>query len=351
MGLFDDVLRGSQTLIKNEAVLDYEFLPQIIPYRENEQQHIATCIKPLFSERSGRNLLMYGAPGIGKTAAAKYVLRELEEQTDDIYTVYINCWQHNTSYKVFVNICEQIGYRFTQNKKTTELYKIAAQLLNKKSVVLVFDEIDKAEDFDFLYVLVEEIYRKSIILITNYKSWLVSLDERIRSRLMAELLEFRQYNSVETKGILKQRREFAFVPDSWEEDAFNHVVDKTSQLKDIRSGLFLLKESALLAEDKAQKKITNNHVTQAIKKLDEFSIKNSDTLEDETKFILQIIKENSGKKIGDLFKDYEKMGGKSSYKTFQRKISKLDDGKFIKVTKQTGAGGNTTIVEKKITDF
>lgn len=351
MGLFEDVLKSSQSLIKNEAALDYEYLPKQIPYRESEQHYFATCIKPLFAERSARNLLIYGPPGIGKTAAVRHVLRELEEETEDIYPIYINCWQHNTSYKVCVEICDQLNYHFTQNKKTTELYKIVTQLINKKSAVLVFDEIDKAEDFDFLYVLIEEVYRKAIFLLTNYKSWLINLDERIRSRLLAELQEFKPYNAKEIEGILRERIEYAFPSGVWEEDAFLELAKKTANIKDVRSGLFLLRESGLIAEEKSKKKIELEDVKKAIEKLDEFYIKDSGELDDEVQFILGIVKNNSGKKIGDMFKKYEEQGGKSSYKTFQRKIAKLQEGKFIKVTKQTGAGGNTTIIEKKITDY
>lgn len=351
MGLFEDVLKSSESLIKNENALDYEYLPKQIPYREAEQQYFATCMKPLFANRSARNLLVFGPPGVGKTAAIRHVLRELEDETDDIYPIYINCWHNNTSYKICVEICEQLGYHFTQNKKTTELYKIATQLLNKKSAVLVFDEIDKAEDFDFLYVIIEDIYRKAIFLLTNYKSWLISLDERIRSRLLAELQEFKPYNAKEIEGILRERIDYAFPSGVWDEDAILEVSKKTAAIKDVRSGLFLLKESGLIAEEKSKKKIEISDVKKAIEKLDDFYIKDSGELDDEIQFILSIVKQNSGKKIGDLFKVYESQGGKASYKTFQRKITKLQDGKFIKVTKQTGAGGNTTIIEKKLTDF
>ncbi len=250
-----------------------------------------------------------------------------------------------------VEICEQLGYRFTQNKKTTELFKVATRILNKFSAVLVFDEIDKAEDFDFLYVLIEEVYRKSIILITNFQSWLLELDDRIRSRLMAELLEFKQYNFSETRGILSERMKYAFAPSVWEEEAFNMVAKKTSSIKDIRSGLFLLKESATLAEDKSQKKVTVEHVKQAIEKLDQFTSKKTEELDEESKFILSIVKNSSGNRIGELYKEYQKEGGKTSYKTFQRKITRLEEGKYINLTKQSGAGGNTTIVEKRLTEF
>jgi Cdc6-like AAA superfamily ATPase len=225
------------------------------------------------------------------------------------------------------------------------------RIVNKTGAVFVFDEIDKAEELDFLYFVLEEIYKKCVFLITNYKSWLVELDERIKSRLTPELLEFKQYTEIETRGIIKERADYAFYPNVWEQTALETVVKKTFELKDIRSGLFLLKESSLLAEENSSKKITQDYINGAVKKLDDFTIKNSALLEEDTKIIYQLVKENSGKKIGDLFKIYQKEGGSASYKTFQRNITKLEEGKFIQTKKQTGVGGNTTIVEKKLSEF
>lgn len=216
---------------------------------------------------------------------------------------------------------------------------------------MVFDEIDKAEDHDFLYTLLEDLYKKSIILITNFKSWLLELDERIKSRLVAETTEFKQYNEKETSQILKERLQYAFFDGVWGEAAFNLVAKKCYELKDIRSGLFLLKESALQCEEQSKKKIEEEHVNKAIAKLDDFAVKSSNDLDEDARFILKIIKENSGKKIGDLFRMYEKEGGKLSYKTFQRKLARMDEGKYISLKKEKGAGGNTTIVNKKLTEF
>ena len=129
-----------------------------------------------------------------------------------IIPVYINCWKHNTTFKIFTEACEMLDFKFIQNKKTEELFKMIKQVFNKKSVVFVFDEADKLEDLDFLYMIMEEIYRKTIILITNYREWVTSLEDRIKSRLMPEMIEFRPYNYEETKGILKQRAEYAFHP-------------------------------------------------------------------------------------------------------------------------------------------
>ena len=295
--LFKNILGSNETLFKNDVALDFSFQPKLVPYREKEQRLIASCIKPLFEEKSGKNIFVFGQPGVGKTVALRHVLSELEEETEEITSVYINCWQRNTTYKIILEICDLMNFKFVQNKKTEELFKLVKQTLNKKSVVFVFDEIDKLEDLDFLYMILEEIYRKTIILITNYKDWLVDLDERIKSRLMYEIIEFKPYDYNETKGILKQRIEYAFYQNVLSDDAFELIAKKTFEFQDIRTGLHLLKESGLIAESKSSRKIILEHAQAALTKINEFSIKKIGELVSDEQSILDLIKNNSGKKL------------------------------------------------------
>lgn len=355
-GLFKDILGSSETLFKNDLALDYSFQPKIVPYREDEQRLAAGCIKPLFQAKTGKNVFIFGQPGVGKTVACKHILQELEEETDEIIPIYINCWQRNTTYQIILEICDLMDFKFVQNKKTEELFRWIKQNLNKKSVVFVFDEADKLEDLDFLYMILEEIYRKAIILITNYKEWIADLDERINSRLMPEIIEFKPYNHDEVKGILKQRAEYAFYPNVLDNDSFELIAKKTSETQDIRIGLHLMKEAGLIAESKSSRKILPEHARQALSKLDEFSIKDQNELASDEKLIIDLVKNNSGKKIGDFFRMYQNSGGKLVYKSFQRKVEKLEKNKFIIVEKTAGGEeGNTTIIrhnsEKKLTEF
>ncbi|MBI2656314.1 hypothetical protein HYX03_01070, partial [Candidatus Woesearchaeota archaeon] len=181
-------------------------------------------------------------------------------------------------------------------------------------------------------------------------------DDRIKSRLLPETIEFKPYSFEEAKGILKNRIEYAFFPNVVSNDAFELIARKTFELQDMRTGLHLLRESALIAEDKSSRKILLEHAKQALDKLDEFSIKKTIDLAADEKLILELIKDNSGKRIGDLFKLYQTNGGKLVYKSFQRKIDRLQKNKFISVEKTAGGeDGNTTIIkhssEKKLTEF
>ena len=357
-GLFKDILGSSESLFKNQSdvPLDFSFMPKLVPYREKEQRIVAGCINPLFQEKTGKHVFVFGQPGVGKTVACRHLLREIEDETDQIVPLYINCWKHNTTYKMVLDICDQMNFKFVQNKKTEELFRWIKQNLNKKSTVYVLDEVDKLEDLDFLYMILEEMQRKAIVLITNYKEWIIELDERIKSRLMPEIVEFKPYSYEETKGILKQRMEYAFQPNVWDNDAFELVVNKAAELQDIRAGLHLMKESGNIAESKSSRKISLEHAQQALGKLEEFTIKNPGELASDEQLILDLIKNNSGKKIGDFFKIYQDNGGKLVYKSFQRKIDKLEKNRFITVEKTAGGDeGNTTIIktnaEKKLTEF
>ena len=354
--LFKDMLKDSESLFINEIALDLEYIPKEIPFRENQQHYIATCIKPLLQGRLGKNLLIFGSPGIGKTVATKHILRELEEKglDEQAKPIYINCWKKDTSYKIALEICDQLNYKFTQNRNTDDLLKEIARILNKKAAIIVLDEVDKLDDPSIIYTLLEDIYKKSIFLITNEKSWINQLDDRVKSRLMPEVLEFKPYNLKEVEGILKQRAEYALVPNTLEKEAFELITQKTYELNDIRAGLFLIKESTTIAESQSSRKILLKHASEAAKKLTEFKIKSSKDLKEDSYEILQLIKEESGKTIAQLHEIYNKKEP-ISYRNFFRKIQDLSKSGRINLKIDEEQPGKPTIVEydkeKKLTEF
>ncbi|MCF8012823.1 AAA family ATPase [Candidatus Woesearchaeota archaeon] len=341
------MLTADECVFKNIHVLDFDYQPKLIRYRENHQFAIANCIKPLFKNQKGENVLVYGSSGIGKTLACKNIIKELEEETDSITPIYVNCWQHNTTYKIALYICEQLNYPFTNNKKGVELFKEIADRINKSSAVFVFDEIDKAEDLDFLYTITEHILRYSIILITNHKGKLLSsIDNRIRSRLFLECVEFKKYNLEETRGILKERVDHAFCKGCFENDSFAFAVDQTYDRGDIRSGLLILLKAGKYADNLSSKYVKLDHVKKILDKIDKYAIKGSSDLDEPTRNILDLVKKKNGETIPALFKAYQEVNGDLGYRSFYRRIKALELNKYIAVTKVFGGKkGNTSKVE------
>jgi len=350
MSLFEKILHDDESFIKDFEVLEFSYMPKNLLYREKEQNEIAYAIKPLFNKTNGSNILIHGVQGIGKTIACKRVLEELEDY-DEVESIYINCWQYNTEFKIFSYINDQLG-NITSSNKVEDLQKKAISSLNKSSVVIILDEFDKLENFDIIYTFLEQLYRKSILLITNFKDIVNKIDPRITSRLNLKELEFRPYNEFEVKGILLERIKFAFYrPNAFDKDSFDKVVATTLESKDMRKGLVLIRECALQAENDAKRKIDIDVVNNVIKTMlnrANPSINKSDELSLDQQLLLDVVKEQSQKiKIGYLFELYQNKGGAKSYKSVQRAIDRLYKGKFIDIEKSITAEGNTTFIQLK----
>jgi len=351
-------LSSKQTLFSNPDALDLDFVPKLLPHREGQQKYIATAVQPLFAGRSGKNLLIRGTSGIGKTAATKRVLMDLDETDGNVSWVFINCWKHDSTFKILTEVCHALGFKFTHNMNSTQILDKVKEISEKRDgVVFAFDEIDKINDTDFLYLILEEIKKKAVILITNDKSWGAGLDNRIKSRLAPEILEFNEYNPEEIKSILRERRKYAFYENVWDENAFNLIADKAAQYSDVRVGIILLKTACEIAEAAASRKVKPEHAQKAIANTDAFKIKSSSDMTDDEKAVLEIVKQNSGKTTGELFDFYTQAGGNKSMKTFTRHLQKLETKKLVSM-ELTGEGfqGRSSVIkyigfEKKLADF
>jgi len=347
MGMFDKILKDNESLFLNELALDFTFIPPVIKFRENQQQYIASCIKHLFQKRTGKNLLITGSHGIGKTLAAKHILKELENETEEILPIYINCWKKNSSYKVLIELCELLDIKFIQNLTTEQIAKKVSSVLNKKPAVICLDEADKLENNDLLYSLSEDIFKKTIILITNENDFLSRLDSRVKSRLSLDILEFKPYTENEMHEILKQRIEYAFPQKVFPTAELKQISQIAFQSKDVRAGIYLLKESGLIAEQESSRIITQEHIKKAISKFQDFQIKDKQETPEQVQAILEFIKKNQDKTTKELFELYSP---KTSYRTFHRNLQKLESSGLILLEESNQGPGKSTIVKLPLQD-
>ena len=246
-------------------MLDIEYLPKLMPYREEQQKYLARCISRL--PAIGTNVMIHGPPGIGKTACVRWVFRELTESESEVMPVYINCWKDTDLQKIVFTLCSQFGINTAYRNQNELLNMVFGRMKSQKAVVIAFDEIDRTHDQTFLYHFMEEIPHKSIFMISTKNDWLSHLDSRVRSRLMPEIMGMKHYTLEQIRGILKERREYAFAQGSWEPEAFEMVVSRSFAEGDIRTGLALLKSGGLEAERDASRKVRVSHVNAALEKM------------------------------------------------------------------------------------
>lgn len=260
----------SGSLFMNTESLENSFLPRLLPYRENQHKYMADCIKPLFDHRNGSNIMVAGDPGIGKTACVKFILRKLMEETDHIMPIYVNCWKKDTTPKIVGEMASILDIKTYEKLTSDELFDRIIIKLNKYTgVVFAFDEVDKVKDYDFLYRLLEDVSHKTMFLITNIGDWSAKLDRRLTSRMLLDSIDFKAYTFEETRGILREREKFAFVPDSWSYDAFEALIKETFHAKDLRKGLYLMKKAGENAESRGAAKIEVKDVEAILKKMRE----------------------------------------------------------------------------------
>ena len=331
------------SIFKNEEVLSFEYLPEFLPHREEQIKIIAKNIEPAAFKRKPQNTFLYGGPGIGKTATVKFIFREFQENYPNVKTIYMNCWDYNTSIAVLAKICEDLEiYVQRRGWGKDEIMKRLLEFLNKsdKGYVLALDEVDQLifKDDKALYDLLRiNQYIKNpfgIIFISNNKHAFVNVEPRIKSSLNIEEIEFKPYTFQEMKDILMERAKLAFY--SLENAAIllaaNHAIKKGS---DVRVGLEILMKAGRLAESERENKLKVEHVKTILKEVNEVKPKIlEEKINEHEKKIIEILKKES-LGIKELYKKYAELTENPlSEKMFRNYLKHLESINLIKKLKR-----------------
>ena len=118
--IFEKAVSG-KTLIKNRRTLTIDYVPEKLPFRDEETKTIAQTLSVVLKGARPSNLLLFGKPGTGKTAVIKNVVQRLHQKAKDIgieVTVpFVNAKTANTGYKVLYEIAENMGINQEEEKK------------------------------------------------------------------------------------------------------------------------------------------------------------------------------------------------------------------------------------------
>ncbi len=340
-GIFSKFL-SQKSLFKNKDVLSGSYIPKKIYHRDKEINQIASILVPVFRNQLPNNIFIYGTVGTGKSITTRYVTGELEEKTNNVKVIYINCKMKrvsDTEYRLLSRILSEFGIIVPDTGLPTEtLYKKFFDVIDSENriLILILDEIDnlvKKIGDNFLYNLTRmntelQKSKMSIIGITNDISFREALDARVRSSLSEEEVLFSPYNAVQLKDILSERAKNAFYDGVITDGVIRKCAAIAAQEHgDARRALDLLRVAGELAEREGSEVVSEKYVDRAQEKLDTDRvvevIKNQPR---QSKAVLySIIKSGkSGVTTGDVLENYKmicKNNGLTSLT--QRRVSDL----------------------------
>lgn len=326
--IFDKAVKGT-SLIKNRKTLTIDYVPEKLPFRDEESKIIAQILSVVLKNGRPSNLLVFGKPGTGKTAVVKNVTTRLKKKSVEhgveITVTIINAKISNTSYKVLYDIAEEIGInRFDKKLRVhftgLSLGEATDRILeylkkNNLHVLLVIDEVDSLVDRngdDVLYSLTRANERLldsgfiSLIGISNSLTFKDKLDPRVRSSLSEEEIVFNPYTIIQLREILNDRSRLAFNDGSISQAAINLCAAVAGKENgDARKAIDLLRVAAEIAERERANMVNENHIREAQEKIEKDTnyevIRNSTT---HTKLIILAILKSQTGMTGDVYDIY-----------------------------------------------
>lgn len=250
-------------IIRNLAALAENQLPTDLLGRDSQIRELQSCLAPATQGNRPLDVWLHGRPGSGKTTVARHVASQLEQSTR-VHVVYVNCWQLPTLFMVLQRIVESLRIVVPDNAMTVvKLHRIRSQIGNAPLVV-VLDEIDKAQPKDrnsILYTLAD-MGNAGVVCVSNSRAPLLTLEGRVRSRLNPTIITFDPYGTEDLRRILDARAKQALILNSYTPELLERIAHLADG--DARVAIRTLSQAAQQAEAQGARSISIDQIERVL---------------------------------------------------------------------------------------
>lgn len=269
----------SSSVIKNIKTLDFDYIPDDLPHREEQLRFLAQMFKPLLSKIS-QNVIIRGSVGTGKTVIAKKFCTSLisiaRRQGLVVEYVHINCRKRSTDAMALLGMLNHFDPRFPDRGfSVQEMIEVLRKQLQKRDahLLIVLDEADallKKSGSNLVYALTrfsDESSRDKIpisLLLISQKDVLPMLDSSALSTFKrSNVLVLNKYTRKELFDIIKQRIDLSFHKNTVDSDCIDLISDIAAEWGDARFAIELLWKSGIAADHQHVQTVVPEHVRAA----------------------------------------------------------------------------------------
>lgn len=366
MSLFDDT-SGAKVFEDRDVLLD-EHIPNEFVARDDQVDEYLRALRPVYDGYSPDHVFLFGPNGSGKTAATRFMLRELDqakEAESDISTIWLRCNGVGTDYMLAIKLANRIlptDESLNRGHAEDVVYDRLFEALDEigGTIIVVLDEIDRIEDLDtFLYEITRARSpggrltdaKVGVIGISKSSDFYENLSSDVKSSLNNKTIDFGAYDANDLRTILDHRIESAFESDAVDEGIAPLCAAHGAKFSgDARFALDLLREAGDLAKECGDDVVVEDHVEQAKESvLEDRVTKLLENLNEESKRVVYALtvltaRGNPNPRTKQIYETYSEIAKRAGMKPVVNVqvtdyLNQIDQIGLTEIEKNKGSGG------------